>query len=104
MNSQLKRGVLDICVLTTLIKEDSYGYKIIKDLSDHVILSESTLYPILKRLESLNCLTVYSVIYSNRVRRYYKITEAGRQRIFNFIEEWKSIMKIYKYIEGAIEQ
>ena len=50
MDAQLKRGILDICVLTALLKEDSYGYKIIKDLHDVIDISESTLYPILRRL------------------------------------------------------
>ena len=61
MDTQLKRGILDISVLAELNKGDSYGYQIIKDLEPYVELSESTLYPILKRLESSNFVDVYSV-------------------------------------------
>lgn len=102
MDIQLKRGLLEICVLTALLKEDSYGYKIIKDLSDHIEISESTLYPILKRLEVSECLTVYSVEHNSRLRKYYKITPAGRQRIVDFLEEWKTVTEIYEYIEGEL--
>lgn len=102
MDVQLKRGLLEICVLTALLKEDSYGYKIIKDLSDHIEISESTLYPILKRLEVSECLTVYSIEHNSRLRKYYKITPAGRQRIVDFLEEWKTVTEIYEYIEGEL--
>ena len=60
MESQLKRGLLEICVLATLRNSESYGYKIIKDVSAVIPISESTLYPILKRLEANNCVTSYS--------------------------------------------
>jgi len=62
MESQLKRGLLEICVLATLRNSESYGYKIIKDVSDVIPISESTLYPILKRLEANNCVTSLSVL------------------------------------------
>jgi PadR family transcriptional regulator PadR len=99
---QLKRGFLDVCVLTVLSKEDSYGYKIIKDLSENIEISESTLYPILKRLENSDCLTVYSVEHNSRLRKYYKITLSGRQRIVDFLEEWKTVMDIYEFIKGEV--
>ena len=98
MDVQLKRGLLDVCVLSVLQKEDSYGYKIIKDLADCVQISESTLYPILKRLESSGCVTVYSVEHGGRLRKYYRITEAGRQQILAFLKEWESVMRIYLFI------
>jgi len=97
---QLKRGFLDVCVLTVLSKEDSYGYKIIKDLSKKIEISESTLYPILKRLENSDCLEVYSVEHNSRLRKYYKITSSGKQRIVDFLEEWKNVMDIYEFIKG----
>lgn len=101
MDIQLKRGLLEICVLAVLQKEDSYGYKIIKDISPCIEISESTLYPILKRLESGYCLTVYSVEHNSRLRKYYKITPLGRQRILEFLEEWKDVMEIYEFIKGG---
>ena len=95
---QLKRGLLEVCVLTVLNREDSYGYKIIKDLSEYVEISESTLYPILKRLESGECLTYYSVEYSGRLRKFYKITDTGRSRIEEFLESWEDVMSVYSFI------
>ena len=103
MDAQLRRGVLDVCVLRSLCEGDSYGYRIIKDISPYVTISESTLYPILKRLESMGCLTVYSVEHSGRLRKYYAITEAGRERIKDLLTEWEEIMRAYAFIkEGGI--
>ena len=102
MDAQLKRGLLDVCVLSQISKEDSYGYKIVKDLSGHIEMSESTLYPILKRLENGACLTVYHQEHNGRLRKYYRITETGRRRIEEFLEEWKSVMEIYEFIKGEI--
>ncbi len=102
MDVQLKRGLLEVCVLTVVSKEDSYGYKIIKDLSNTIEISESTLYPILKRLESSDCLTAYSAEHNSRLRKYYKITPSGKQRIIDFLEEWKTVMEIYEFIKGEI--
>ena len=99
MDAQLKRGVLDVCVLAAIKNEDSYGYKIIKDLRPILELSESTLYTILKRLEEANMLIVRSAEYEGRLRKYYHITENGRKRIEDFKNEWKEIMEIYAFIE-----
>ncbi len=101
MDAQLKKGLLEICVLVVLKKNDSYGYQIIKDISSYIELSESTLYPILKRLESSDCLTTYSVEHNSRLRKYYKITELGEKRIKDFLDEWKEVTKIYQFIKGA---
>ena len=99
MDVQLKRGMLDVCVLATLLKGDSYGYLIIKDLSPHIEISESTLYPILRRLEESKCVSVYTLEHNGRLRKYYAITNVGRNKINVFLEEWKSMMGIYKFIE-----
>ena len=98
MDIQLKRGLLDVCVLAALQNEASYGYKIIKDLKPYVELSESTLYTILKRLEAAQMLTVRSAEHGGRLRKYYSITDAGRQRIEDFKEEWKEILSIYRFV------
>ena len=98
MDIQLKRGLLDVCVLAAIKNEDSYGYKIIKDISPYIILSESTLYTILKRLESANMLTVRTAEHSGRLRKYYHITEEGLKRIEDFKNEWKEILSIYKFV------
>lgn len=98
MDIQLKRGILDVCVLAAIKDEESYGYKIIKDMKPYVELSESTLYTILKRLEISEMLTVRSVEHGGRLRKYYHITAAGLKRIEDFKEEWKEIMAIYRFV------
>lgn len=99
MDAQLKRGFFDICILAAVKQEDSYGYKIVKDVSEYIDISESTLYPILRRLESANYLNVYSREHNGRLRKYYHLTEEGQSRIQEFLLEWKDIQKIYEFIE-----
>lgn len=98
MDIQLKRGLLDVCVLAAIKSEDSYGYKIIKDMKPYIELSESTLYTILKRLETANMLTVNTVEHSGRLRKYYHITDNGLKRIQDFMEDWEEIISIYKFV------
>lgn len=98
MDHQLKRGLLDVCVLAAIRDEDSYGYRIIKDLKPYIALSESTLYTILKRLEAADMLTVRTAEHGGRLRKYYRITDVGRQRIAYFREEWDEMMKLYRFI------
>lgn len=98
MDIQIKRGILDIAVLSAIKNEDSYGYKIIKDLKPYMEISESTLYPILRRLEAGKFLTVKDTIYNGRVRKYYHITEKGIEKIEGFKNEWKEIMLIYNFV------
>ena len=107
MDIQLKRGLLDICVLAAIKNEDSYGYKIIKDMKPYIEMSESTLYTILKRLEMANMLTVRTAEHGGRLRKYYHITEEGISRIEDFKEEWKEILSIYQFVskeESANDQ
>jgi PadR family transcriptional regulator PadR len=104
MDIQLKRGLLDVCVLAAIKNEDSYGYKIIKDVKPYIELSESTLYTILKRLEGAGMLTVRTAEHDGRLRKYYHITEAGARRIHDFQDEWKEVMLIYQFVsEGGAE-
>lgn len=98
MDIQLKRGLLDVCVLAAIKNEDSYGYQIIKDMKPYVNISESTLYPILRRLETAEYLTVRSVEHNGRLRKYYHITPAGLARIEAFREEWQEIIAIYRFV------
>ena len=98
MDIQLKRGLLDVCVLAAIKDEDSYGYKIIKDMKPYIELSESTLYTILKRLENANMLTVRTAEHDGRLRKYYHITDTGLARIKEFKNDWKEIMSIYKFV------
>lgn len=98
MDVQMKRGLLEVCVLASIKNSDSYGYQIIKDMSPYVEISESTLYPILRRLEASQLLTVYSVEHNGRLRKYYSITELGKKRIADFENEWRAIVSIYEFI------
>ena len=98
MDAQLRRGVLDVCVLAAIKNKDSYGYKIIKDLKPVLELSESTLYTILKRLEEAKMLVVRSTEFEGRLRKYYHITPLGLTRIEEFKNEWKELMGIYSFI------
>ena len=98
MDMQLKRGLLDVCVLAAIKDEDSYGYKIIKDMKPYIALSESTLYTILKRLEAADMLTVRTAEHGGRLRKYYRITDRGLRRIEEFKADWKEIMAIYRFV------
>lgn len=100
MNTQLKKGLLDICVLAELREKESYGYAIINDLAPLIEISESTLYPILKRLLTKKAITSKSKIHNNRVRKYYQITDIGRQEIDEFVGEWDQVEKIISFIKG----
>lgn len=101
MDPQLKRGVLEVAVLSAVSREESYGYKIIKDLSECVEISESTLYPILKRLEAAELLTARTSEHNGRLRKLYSITTSGKRRIDEFLESWKEAMDVYAYIRGG---
>ena len=103
MDTQLKRGLLDVCVLSAIRDEESYGYQIIKDLKPCTVLSESTLYTILKRLETADMLTVRTAEHGGRLRKYYRITQLGRKRIQDFKDEWQEMVAIYKFVAGEGE-
>ena len=102
MDNQLKRGLLDICVLAAIKPEPSYGYKIIKDVKPYITISESTLYPILRRLEDSGSLNVNSVEHNGRLRKYYEITNSGHKRLVDFTEEWREIMAIYEFVTKEV--
>ena len=98
MDNQLKRGMLDACVLAAIQDGESYGYQMLKDMKPYVELSESTLYPILRRLESARCLTVRTAEHNGRLRKYYAITPAGLARLEDFKREWKELLSIYRFV------
>ena len=98
MDIQMKRGLLDVCVLAAIKNEDSYGYKIIKDMKPYMEMSESTLYTILKRLEVAEMLTVKTAEHNGRLRKYYGITPIGKQRIEDFRREWEELLVAYRFI------
>lgn len=98
MDIQLKRGILEVCVLKAIKKEDSYGYKIIKDMKPYIEMSESTLYTILKRLEHQKMLIVRTEEFNSRLRKYYHITSKGLERLNEFVEDWCELMLIYQFV------
>lgn len=98
MDIQLKRGLLEICVLAATKSQPSYGYQIIKDITPYVTISESTLYPILRRLEASELLSVQSAEHNGRLRKYYHITPLGLKRIEAFRAEWEEIITIYNFV------
>lgn len=102
LDPQMKRGLIEICVLSAVSREDSHGYKIVKDISPYVSISESTLYPILRRLESAGSLSVHSVEHNGRLRKIYRITDSGRKQISAFLQDWGEIAAMYEFIKGGV--
>ena len=98
MDIQMKRGLLDVLVLAAIKNGESYGYQIIKDIKPYFEISESTLYPILRRLEVMAYLKVRSAEHNGRLRKYYSITPSGLSRIKEFEEEWQEMIAIYNFV------
>lgn len=99
MDTQRKKGVLEICVLAALQREPSYGYRIVSDISPYIEVSESTLYPILRRLETGGCVSTFSQEYNGRLRKYYRLEPPGEEKIRQFLGEAEEMRRIYQYIE-----
>lgn len=104
MDVQIKKGILEACVLAVIKREPSYGYKIVGDVSECIAISESTLYPILRRLEAAGALSTYSKEHNGRLRKYYQITPMGEKRIAEFLESWKQLKEVYDFIRGGNSQ
>lgn len=100
LDAQMKRGLIENCVLAALARGDSYGYQIVKDLSKVVAVTESTLYPILRRLEGAGALTVYSVEHNGRLRKFYRLTDLGRAQLQSFAADWSELSAMYDFIRG----
>ena len=104
MDIQLKRGLLDVCVLAAIKSKDSYGYQIMKDMKPYLELSESTLYTILKRLETADLLTVRTVEHGGRLRKYYHITATGKIAKEKELGEWlKFSDSVNKFIKRSVK-
>lgn len=98
MDVQRKKGIIEVCVLAVLKKGPSYGYMIIRELEQCLEISESTLYPILKRLEQNGSLKTYRQEHNGRIRKYYELTETGQQRIDAFLNEWDEMLSLYQFV------
>lgn len=90
MTFQLGSALLDACVLAVLDKEDAYGYILTQNVKSVMDISESTLYPVLRRLQKENMLTTYDSPFNGRNRRYYKITDEGRKQLSSYKTEWNT--------------
>lgn len=100
MKTQLKKGILEIFVLGLLSHGDSYGYKIVQDLREAIAISESTLYPILRRLEGRDSIDTYQEEYNGRLRKYYSLNPKGKTELKQFMEQWEEIKEVYDFIVG----
>ena len=98
MDAQMKKGVLEVCVLAAICNGESYGYKIISELEPYIQISESTLYPILHRLEKNGAVTTRSAEHNGRLRKYFRITDIGRSKISEFIDDMEEFKRISDFI------
>lgn len=101
MDIQLKKGVLDMCILFILKEQDSYGYDITEKISKYIDVSEGTVYPILRKLKEDNFLTTYLMeSMDGPPRKYYKITDLGQKRYLKLKEDWDTInLQVSKLIK-----
>lgn len=101
MDRQLRKGLLEYCVLAVIRNEDSYGYKIIEDISPYIDVSESTLYPILRRLEVAGKVKSYNTEHNNRIRKYFRITEEGNEALKKFEKDRTTLLRVLDFIAGG---
>ena len=98
INTQFKKGVLELVVLLIVEKKDKYGYELVEAVSEVVDVNEGTIYPILKRLESSKCVVTKNKLYSGRLRKYYRITDRGKSKLREFCQDMDQIMEIYRFL------
>lgn len=99
MNTQFKKGVLEICVLALISKKDMYGYEIVQNISKVIEVNEGTIYPLLRRLTKEAYFDTYILESSEGpARKYYKITELGKENLINLINEWKNFTNAVDYL------
>lgn len=103
MDAQLRKGLLEFCVLAAIREKDSYGYQMIREISEYIEISESTLYPILRRMEASGKVEAYSMEYRNRIRRYFHLTEVGRECLKGFVKDKEEMIQVLEFITGGIE-
>ncbi|SCW66983.1 PadR family transcriptional regulator, regulatory protein PadR [Ruminococcaceae bacterium YRB3002] len=102
MNTQFKKGVLDMCVLAVLSKGDSYGYDLAEELSSRIQIADGTVYPLLRKLASSGEVSTYlQESTSGPPRKYYSLTDKGRERLTKDMEEWKEFTAMVSGILGG---
>jgi len=103
MNFQVGAALLDACVLAILSREDAYGYVLTQNVKEILNVSESTLYPVLRRLQKENYLTAYDMPYDGRNRRYYQITDTGKEKLSEYSQQWDEYKgKVDKLLSGGV--
>lgn len=94
MNIQLKKGILELCVLAVLDKKDCYGYELVNEISKNIEISDGTIYPILRRLNQEGYFATYlQESQEGPPRKYYKLTELGKATKEDLIKEWYDLIK-----------
>jgi PadR family transcriptional regulator PadR len=102
MNSQLKKGTLELCVLTLLSRGDMYGFELTGTISAHIAISEGTIYPLLKRIKDEGFVTTYlKESQEGPPRKYYSITDNGRATKESLENEWYALVAGMKKIMGV---
>ena len=103
MEIKVTADLLDGLVLALLDKQDYYGYALTQDMQTAISISESTMYPVLRRLQKNNYLTTYDQPYQGRNRRYYSVTPSGREQFWQFYDQWRQLRdKIDGIMDGGI--
>ena len=103
MNIQFKKGVLELCVLSLLARNDCYGYELVNQISENILISEGTIYPRLRRLKDEGYVTTYLVeSQEGPSRKYYQLTELGQKVKDDLSEEWSDFVKrVNRIVEGG---
>ena len=99
---QVSAALLDACVLAVLEQSDVYGYELTLRIKNIMKISESTLYPVLRRLQKESLVTAYDMPYNGRNRRYYSITDTGRDKLSEYRIEWKEYKSAVDRIMGGM--
>lgn len=101
---QLGSSLLDACVLAILHKEDTYGYRLTQEVKQVMDISESTLYPVLRRLMKEGYLETYDQQHMGRNRRYYRLTAAGKEKYHEYVKDWEEFSdKVSDILKGGIQ-
>lgn len=103
MNTQFKKGIIEMCVLKIISKKDMYGFELIQSISQEIEVNENTIYPILRRLTKQGLFDTYTETMSiGAPRKYYKITADGAVKLDDYMTEWKTFIdSVYRILGGA---
>lgn len=103
MSFPISAQLLDACVLAVLSEGDSYGYELTQSVQRAIEVSESTLYPVLRRLTKDGCLSTYDQPYQGRNRRYYQLTPSGHTQYYAYLKEWTEFKhRVEKLLSGGL--